>query len=444
MIKEAIAYYHSLLEENIASAKESDQWLKARMEAKNIKFGTRLVNTFLRPHFISYQQYDLIRKVSYVLLSCFARVENVMAEDPSLIDEVGLAEQERALARLEHGYYGLVLFARLDAFMTESELKFVEFNVDSPGGLAYIEEMSNLFLELPAMRKFSERYQITFLTGKEKVLNTLLRAYREFSGGTTRPAIAIVDWKGVSTEPEFSVFRDFFEQHGCPTIIADPRELEYTEGKLHKGDFTIDLVYKRALIKELSTKMDEVAPFIKACASGDVCVANPFRCKLVDTKLLFAILSDEKYQKHFSAEERSVIERHIPWTRRLRQGHTVYHGQRVDLCPFVLDHKDHLVLKPNDEYGGKGICIGWEATPSEWEQAFHQGLAAKYVVQERVSIPTAAFPDVSDGLTFRELRYDLNPYIFDGEVGGCLTRLSNTTLLNVTSGGGIVPTFIIS
>ena len=38
---------------------------------------------------------------------------------------------------------------------------------------------------------------------------------------------------------------------------------------------------------------------------------------------------------------------------------------------------------------------------------------------------------------------DLDPFVFQGEVEGFLTRLSGTSLANVTSGGGQVPAFLI-
>jgi hypothetical protein len=40
---------------------------------------------------------------------------------------------------------------------------------------------------------------------------------------------------------------------------------------------------------------------------------------------------------------------------------------------------------------------------------------------------------------------DCDPFLFHGDtMGGCLTRLSTVTLLNVTAGGGsVVPAFVI-
>ena len=39
---------------------------------------------------------------------------------------------------------------------------------------------------------------------------------------------------------------------------------------------------------------------------------------------------------------------------------------------------------------------------------------------------------------------DLDPLLFNGVPGSAFTRLSSTELANVTAGGGMVPTFIIS
>ena len=43
----------------------------------------------------------------------------------------------------------------------------------------------------------------------------------------------------------------------------------------------------------------------------------------------------------------------------------------------------------------------------------------------------------------RDFVVDLDPYLFFGEVEGFLTRLSGSSLANVTSGGGQVPAFVV-
>jgi uncharacterized circularly permuted ATP-grasp superfamily protein len=124
----------------------------------------------------------------------------------------------------------------------------------------------------------------------------------------------------------------------------------------------------------------------------------------------------------------------------------MFHGEEVDLVEFVGANPERFVLKPNDEYGGKGVVIGWETSPDIWRATLIQALSDPFVVQERVKTIVRDFPSYIDGKLDIHPRFvDANPYVFYGKtVYGCLTRLSSLTLLNVTAGGGsVVPTFII-
>jgi hypothetical protein len=67
------------------------------------------------------------------------------------------------------------------------------------------------------------------------------------------------------------------------------------------------------------------------------------------------------------------------------------------------------------------------------------------VVQRRVPLPTAMFPEIgAAGELFFSRRFmEVDPYLFRGETRGVLTRLSATSLCNVHAGAGTVPTFIL-
>jgi uncharacterized circularly permuted ATP-grasp superfamily protein len=104
------------------------------------------------------------------------------------------------------------------------------------------------------------------------------------------------------------------------------------------------------------------------------------------------------------------------------------------------------VLKPNDEYGGKGIVLGWEATEAEWEAGLAAAEEEPYIVQDRITLPTEAYPSVVNGeLRIFDRMLDTAPFVSDGAyIEGCMTRLGTAALLNVTAGGGSnVPTFVI-
>jgi hypothetical protein len=105
------------------------------------------------------------------------------------------------------------------------------------------------------------------------------------------------------------------------------------------------------------------------------------------------------------------------------------------------------VLKPNDEYGGTGIVLGWQTDSEGWAAALRTALDTPHIVQERVAIPSEPYPSLADGrVTVADRMVDTAPFIYNGEYAdGVLTRLSSSALLNVTAGGAsTVPTFVVA
>ena len=272
----------------------------------------------------------------------------------------------------------------------------------------------------------------------------MLRAFADWGRGE-EPVVAIVDWTGLPTATEFELFGAFFASRGVPAVICDPRELELRRGRLHAAGRPVNLVYRRVLTSELLARRDEVRGFPDAYVAGAACVVNTFRAKLLHKKMSLALLSDERWAALYTADQRAAIERHVPWTRRVTDGPATRHGRQLpDLLAHCAGHREELVLKPNDEYGGKGVVLGWTVGQVEWEQALEVAATRSYVVQEAVEVPRQPFPVALDGVRMLDLAIDLDPYLFDGRPGGCLTRLSSSALLNVTAGAGsIVPTYVV-
>ncbi|MEO8394089.1 MAG: hypothetical protein ABI700_13955, partial [Chloroflexota bacterium] len=201
------------------------------------------------------------------------------------------------------------------------------------------------------------------------------------------------------------------------------------------------------LISEMIQRMGVDNPIVHAVRDRAVMMTNSFSAKLMAKKASFAFLSDERNAKLFTDEQLRVIHEHVPWTRVVSERKTVYQNKTVDLLEFITERRDQFVLKPNDEYGGKGVILGWEVSLDEWNDTLRQTMTTPYVVQERVSSVERDFPSMVDGRLDISPRYvDADPYVFYGRtVYGCMTRLSSVSLLNVTAGGGsVVPTFLLA
>jgi uncharacterized circularly permuted ATP-grasp superfamily protein len=444
-LRSAIDTYHSLLHADIAA---DSQWqLTDQQRRRGLYFGTREICTVLRPRFLTTDQYRFVQRAIGAVMPAFDKSYRAALSDPTVRAQFALADWEEQLMKIEPGFDAPSPSSRMDSFfITDTgRIAFTEYNAEIPAAPAYNETLTEIFYAMPIMREFEKQYEVQKLAARHHVLHALLDSYRQW-GGRERPRIAILDWREVPTYSEFVLFNEYFGTQGYESRIIDPREVEYRDGKLMAGDFHITLIYKRVLITELIDRCGLDGPVVQAVRDHAVCLVNSFRCKILHRKTSLAVLSDEQNAHLFTAAEQQAINTYIPWTRVLSERRTLFEGRQIDLVPFLLANQNQFVLKPSDEYGGKGIILGWTATPSEWEAAISDYLTVSTIVQQRVDLPSEPFPSMVNGsLQVYDRMLDTNPYVWYGQyMSGCLTRISTAALLNVTAGGGsTVPTFII-
>jgi hypothetical protein len=443
MREKLISEYHELLASDESLTAELFARLKGVMKAARLLYGERELGVSLRPHFLTRRQYDLLVARSQILAGAFDKIAAAMLVDPALMDRVGVRERERQLAMIHPGYDWPAINTRLDAFVHGDQIKFVEYNAENPSSLTDQSGLNQALFELRALQSLAERYRMRQFTPAASLLDALLATYREW-GGTGAPNIAILDWPDLPTEHEFVLLRNYFVGCGAPTIICAPDELEYSGGRLRRGDFRIDLVYKRVIIHEFLDRYDDAHPLIRAYRNRDVCLINPFRCKLLHKKAGFELLTDEAHQGWFTHQELEVIHQCVPWTRRVSERKTFHRGREVDLVEHVRKHCADFILKPNDDYGGRGVFFGDRASQSEWDEAIANALNDDYVVQERLELQTEEFPIFNEReWGFQQMFVDTNPFIFRGAVDGAMVRLSDSPIVNVTSGGGETGFFVL-
>ncbi len=442
----AIESYHELL--GPVAAADARAHLEEQQHRRGLLFGDRPLCTVLRPRFLSRPQYERVRTRVSLLLSAFDRVHRRALEDDALLAQLRLEPWEVELAREPTGYVAPSPVSRVDAFFGSDgqELRVTEYNAETPAGAGYGDALTDVFLTMPVMAEFLKRWDVRPLPARHHVLHALLRAWREWSGGRRKPRIGILDWAEVPTTAEFRIFADYFRAAGYEAVIGDPRACEHRDGRLYVDGTPVDLVYKRVLISELIEREGLDGPVVRAVRSRSVCMVNPFACKVMHKKASLAVLSDERNADLLGPAEREAVAEHVPWTRVVEERHTQYDGRRVDLLPFIADHREELVLKPNDEYGGKGVVLGWETDDDAWRRAVTAALETPHIVQRRIDLPVEAYPCLAGkGVVIEDRIVDTAPFAFDGAyVDGCLSRLSTESLVNVTAGGGSsLATFVV-
>ncbi len=449
MPADAIAAYHDLLAGRSTLAADSQAVLDRSQQLRGLFFGSRPVCTVLRPRFLTPDQYRRLNEAVAALLPAFQAAYDRAVADPDFRRQFRLTPQEDELLTVDPGYRDPSPTSRFDSFfVSDDELLFTEFNTETPAGAGYSDALTEVFYGLPVFQEFQRRFRVLPVPARPGILHALTDSFRQWQGHTSEPPrIAILDWREVPTFSEFVVFYDYFRAMGLEARIVDPRDCEYRDGKLVAGDYHITLIYKRVLISELLERGGTEHPVVRAVRDHAVCMVNSFRCKVLFKKASLAVLSDERNAGLFDPEQTRAIARYVPWTRVLEDRKTTApDGTGIDLVPWTLANRDTLVLKPNDDYGGKGIVLGWTVDAAAWEAAVKTALETPHVVQKKVRIPYEAFPSFENGgLHLLDRMLDTNPYVaFGSFMHGCLTRISTEALVNVTAGGGsTVPTFLV-
>src|SRR4029077_17370002 len=93
--------------------------------------------------------------------SALATLERALLQDAELRAELGLEGEEELLALADPGFKSSSPSVRLDSFFAD-EVRFVEYNAESPAGMAYSDNLAEIFAGLPVMKAFRKLFRGRF------------------------------------------------------------------------------------------------------------------------------------------------------------------------------------------------------------------------------------------------------------------------------------------
>lgn len=445
-LSEAIARYHKIIESEGCRDLGWAQSLQQRMQEHGLVVSTKPVCPVLRPHFLTGRQYANLCKTGEVLMAAIERVKQLALATPALQSRMEMLPAEKMLASIDPGYSRLSVATLLDTYINNGSMRVMDFVSDAPMGLAYGEILTNLFLETVPVKEFKKKYAVTRLPGVKLLLQALLRAYREF-GGKKTPNIAIVELKQpfpTMESAEYHLLVDAFRKGGYPAEVVNLDQIEYKNGVMRRGDYTIDLVYRCVKVQDFLVRYDLTHPLVRAYKDHAICMVNSFRAELARKKAIFDLLTDDVITHSFPAAEKKAIRDVVPWTRLVHTTTASYQGKPVDLVDFIQKNRQTLVLRPNDNTGDHHEYRGWETDDAGWDRALRTALRSPYVVQERSDPAVARFPLYQWGsLDYKDLRVDVHPNTFLGKVQGVSSWISPVESSRFSTLQGVVPTFVI-
>lgn len=411
-------------------------------ELRALTYGGRRACTVARPFLVTRPRYESERLAVSLVGSALAKTLAAVHTDPELLAEIGLTEQERDLVSIAPGFTNVDVNDRFDAFFSK-RLGFVEVQGASPGGMGLHDAAAGAFTRTEVYESLAADFEIEPIWVMPALREAMIAAHRDW-GGDGDPVIAIVDWSDAALMLEFEIIRDHLIEHGLHTVIADPRELRFSGGRLRYGELAIDLVYRRLIIQDALARPDDTRALVDAARANAVCLVNPFASDVLGHKSIFDLLTARAREFGLTAAERSAVLNHVPWTRVLVPDGGPTAANTIARS-WAAAHRERVVLKPAHDYGGHGVHVGAECDETTWELALTEALdvGVEHIVQRRIVSHAEEFVVDEPGHPLRRYVVDNDPYTFRGRMGGMLVRLGVAGVTNVTAGATFAPAFLL-
>ncbi len=265
------------------------------------------------------------------------------------------------------------LLARGDFMINESGIKCLEYNVNTNLGGMNLPLWESLYLATPVISEFLNKYKVKIYNKNlySFLFEQLINAARTFYTDCEEVNIAIVMPKRAD-DP----YRPSQERY----LNSVYREVLHSQFDKLKGQvFICDFSHIKVVGEDVLCESKKLHYLVEWCwgfvpieildlfKERKILISNGAIAWLLSTKLNLALLSENKDSDLFSPEEKEIIEKYIPWTRRVVPGNITYKGEKIQLKEFLLSNREKLVLKPLVGGGGKDIYIGCHKSEEEWK-----------------------------------------------------------------------------
>jgi hypothetical protein len=407
---------------------------------------TEIMPILLAPAVLARDDAAYLHRVCRVLMGAFVRTAAARRTDPLVREMLPLEPAEEEWLRLSPARPGPVV-GRFDMNIDPAAggarvAKLLELNGCAVGGIHYGPATSDTVLEQVRAVDGKMGRGLKPSAAMSDVWLELCLAHARRLG---RRGLSVVwledrDWEAGITEGPTLV--DRLRRMGHQASVCDPRQLSIRRGALHLGQRRVDVVYRGIELRDLLLIEQEekrpLAAMREAVRRGQV--LSPIEGDL-DHKSLLEIWSSVRFARRFSATERAVFRRHVPWTRLLGERFTDGpDGRRVDLVAHARRHRARLVLKPNRSCGGEGVLIGRETPAVSWERAIGRALRGEEAAVVQTWIPGATLlsPIARGGVVELERFYTNYGLLPSARQLGFLGRAAPFPVVNVSRGGGVL------
>jgi hypothetical protein len=365
------------------------------------------------------------------------RIVRLYRDEPAVRAYYGLDEAARRLILADIRLDDAPWVCRLDGYVVDDtgRLSILENNADAPAGTLFSARINEIVARIGD--RVGATAPLSSLTYGRRLpfLDALRRLYARVCGGEPG-AIAVLQPDGAPNRESVEMV-DELRAAGVEAFLADPRQVTVDGGVARFAGRRADLCWNKVNTvswRAMTSDVDVVHRWEHAVGDSSLVHVNPFGARYVaESKLSLALCQEPEFADAFTAEERALVARLLPWARKVTAGALGPDGDRA-LVDELLERPDAYVIKEPYDIRGDGVTIGYDSSRSDWESAVARSIHSGGIAQRRIR-PTH-YPVVEAGSRdVAAMPVSLDTYLIGGTLAGFGSKASRNAKVNIFQGG---------
>lgn len=424
------------IQDNFIASKESAMETTIAIQNSELNAGgPNYTRTLQIPKFFSQDDKQIFCRITDTMYSIFTKVIEAYRKDERIRALFPFSKELEELILLKPRYASPIPICRVDIFYNEKtkDFGFCEFNTDGTSAMNENKRLNEFLALNNAYTSLHQDFEILELV--ESWIDIFLKISQQDSKLPKKPNIAIVDFLDKAYLSELYVFEKAFQARGYHCEVVDIRNMEYRNGNLYssKTQMKIDVVYRRAVTKDVIENLDKIQPFIQAVKEDNICLIGAFQTQLVHHKCINQVLMDPLMKQYLTDQENEFIDRHLPKTYDLD----------MKVANMIKDAKDNWIIKPKDSYAAKGVWAGVDLKQENWKREVFHCVDQDYIAQQYITPYKTENIDLVNYDDFMMYSNLTGLYVYDGKFAGVYSRMSDSGIISTQYNEKTVPTLFM-